>query len=59
MMVIPPEREALFQAAKPELETLDIRLEEAIGLGLLCLSLSKSPPNPPWLGIIPDTLNIS
>lgn len=46
-----------FQPPSPVLDTLDIRLEEAIGLGLLCRSLSKSPN--PWLDIIPDTLNIS
>jgi hypothetical protein len=36
---------------------LEIRFEEAIGLGLLCRSLSKSPN--PWLDIIPDTRKIS
>jgi hypothetical protein len=46
-----------FQPPKPVPPTLEIRFEEAIGLGLLCRSLSKSPN--PWLDIIPDTRKIS
>lgn len=46
-----------FQPPSPVPPTFDIRFEEAIGLGLLCRSLSKSPN--PWLGIIPETRNIS
>jgi hypothetical protein len=46
-----------FQPLKPVPPTLDKRFEEAMGLGLLCRSLSKSPK--PWLDIIPDTRKIS
>ena len=40
-----------FQPAIPVPATFDIRFEEAMGLGLLCRSLSRSPK--PWLASSP------
>lgn len=46
-----------FQPPIPVPATFDMRFDEAMGLGLLCRSLSRSPY--PWFGIMPETRRIS